>query len=640
MSLALKKRIFAILLIVTALILIMVVRLAWLQLFDGVPKAATAHGRDTSEMAVRQRGTRIELDPGRGRFVDASGTPLTSEVLIAPVIFPVRAGGNEVPNQDERKQEGGGNGNGSKSGSGRTQDSCLLALAKLLNTTPEKLEAVQSRLQQPSYWTENSSSGHGSSDAPFRLNTEQAAELEKLNIAWVKALPVLQRYPDQASGKQWLGFVAEQPEAVMALNQQEEEEASNTKRRAELPITTKLGAAGLEKTFDRLMRGEGPTDVTYLMDGGRHPLSEEALRVHSTGNPYYPLTVRTTIDLDIQNKLERLAVQKGVKEGAVVVLDAASGDIKAMVSLPFYNPNQVDPQKTTSWSNRAVKEAVPGSIFKTVTAAAALEAGLSRADEHFLCKGSYGKYGLSCSKQSGHGDITLARGFAESCNVVFGTLGERLSPIQLQRTADALGIGRTIGWEEEASIDGRQLRQLDQEEAGTVFGAEPHPEDGGVRAQTAIGQRSVRLSPLQAANLIVTLLHGGVVQAPRLVSAVSYANGTDMVRFEPHQSPGASGRISPRTAQTILGWMRTVVTEGTGRKLSHSDWKLAGKSGTAQVVRDGKAMNDQWFIGFGPYESPKYAAAVLVQSREPGSVHLATELFGEVMNTLAELDKR
>ncbi|ANS75427.1 hypothetical protein AWM70_13075 [Paenibacillus yonginensis] len=635
MNLKMKKRIFAALLGVTAAILLILIRLAWLQLLDGVPKAATAHGRDTSEMAVLQRGTRMELDPGRGRFVDASGQPLTNEVVLAPVLFPVRAsmdrGSRETflkagkPAEDEAT----------------SQEQKLLMLAKLLDTTPEKLETVRSRLQQPAYWTKKSGSRrNGSSNIPFSLTAEQAAELEKLDIAWVKALPVLQRYADQASGKQWLGFVAQQPEVVTAMNRMNQGNKIKTTRGAELPISAKLGAAGLEKSFDRLLRGEGPTDITYLMDGGRHPLSRKALRVHGADNPYYPLTIRTTIDLNLQNQLERLAVQKGVKEGAVVVLDAASGDVKAMISLPFYNPNQVDPQQTTSWSNRAVKEAVPGSIFKTVTAAAALEAGLSRPEEHFLCQGSYGKYGLSCSKKSGHGDITLARGFAESCNVVFGTLGERLSPFMLQRTADALGIGRTIGWEEQTFIDGQPLRQMDQEEAGTVFGSEPHPEDGGVRAQTAIGQRSVRLSPLQAANLIVTLLHGGAVQAPRLVSAISYASGTDMVRFEPHQSPSASGQISPRTARTLLKWMRSVVTDGTGRKLDHADWKLAGKSGTAQVVRNGKALNDQWFIGFGPYDSPKYAAAVLVQSRKPGSTHLATELFGEVMNTLAAVDRR
>ncbi|WP_223069284.1 peptidoglycan D,D-transpeptidase FtsI family protein [Paenibacillus caui] len=593
MKLAIKKRIFYNLLIITAFIGVLLARLAWLQLFDGVPKPPSAHGRTANKMAVMQRESRIELDTGRGRFVDMFGRPLTNEVVLSPALFPLR--------EDIQPEQ-------------------LISLSGLLGTSPKKLVRTWKSLQHPAFWTD------AATGSPLRLTAGEAAALERLKIPSVKSLPVVRRYANNKSGKQWLGFVAEQPESVLQMNAKAA--ASNR-----LSLSAKLGAAGLEKTFDRLLRGEGVTDASYLVDAYNRPLSYDAMRVHAPGNPYYPLTVVTTIHLELQNRIEQLASQKGMKEGAIVILDAKSGDIAAMVSLPFFNPNKVDAAQG-NWSNRAVKAAVPGSIFKVVTAAAALETGVSRPGDHFMCRGGYGKYGLSCWKKGGHGDITLARGFAESCNTVFGNLGERLSPAALEWTADALGLGRTIGWKE-PFIDGETLRQIDQEEAGTVFGHESHPEDSGVRAQTAIGQRSVLLSPLQAANMVVTLLHGGVVQAPRLVSGIQYANGTGMVRFKRHESPG-HGRISAYTANTLMKWMRAVVTDGTGKRLQKAVWDLAGKSGTAQVVRSGKALNDQWFIGFGPVQSPKYAAAVLVQSREPGSSHLATELFGDVMDILSE----
>ncbi|WP_138495715.1 peptidoglycan D,D-transpeptidase FtsI family protein [Paenibacillus pinistramenti] len=615
MNLTMKKRIFICLLLLSSAIAVMHVRLAWLQLLDGVPKAASAHGRVTSEMAVRQRESRIELDSGRGRFVDAAGLPLTNEVVMTPVLFPVRS-----------REE---------SGQLLIQNKELQSLAQLLKTTPDHLQEIHSRLQHPVYWTEQTEAGVHIQDSPLHLSADQVTRIEGLKISWIKVLPLVQRYAYEPSGKQWLGFLAEQPELVEAANKKSADKGQ--KREEALSVTAKLGAAGLEKTFDRIIRGEGATGISYRMDAGHQPMSKDDLRIHTSGNPYYPLTVQTTIDLPLQNRIERLAAAKGVKEGAVVILDAVNGDIKAMVSLPFYNPNQVDPQNLAAWSNRAVKEAVPGSIFKTVTAAAALEAGITAPNEAFMCLGSYGKYGLSCWKKGGHGHITLAQAFAESCNTVFGQLGERLPPAMLQQTADALGLGRTIGWQAADFMNSGPLRQIDQEESGTVFGGEAHPEDGGVRAQTAIGQRSARMSPLQAANLVVTLLHGGAVQAPRLVSGIFYANGTEMIHFKPHKSPGQSGQISANTAAAITEWMRSVVTDGTGRRLSHSKWHLAGKSGTAQVTRNGRALNDQWFIGYGPYESPQYAAAVLVQSREPGSVHLATELFGEIMDELAEM---
>lgn len=591
MKLSERKRIFWCLLVMTAGLGLLVLRLAYLQLFDGMPKAASANGRGTSEMAVMQREEHIELDTGRGRFVDASGRLLTGELIWSPVLFP-----DKTPISPERLQ----------------------AIALILDTKPDKLQQVWSSLKFPDFWRD--ADGH-----PYALNLKQVAKLEEFQESAVKPLPVTDRYPAGLNGRQWLGFLAELPVAVGN---------NGSKEKSVLP-TVKQGAAGLEKAFDPLLRGQGKTNAAYLVDAYGTALPGEVIRASAPSNPYYPLTIATTIDLQLQSRLEKLAVDKGVKEGAIVVLDAASRDIKAMVSLPFYNPNQVNPVHD-NWANRAVKEAVPGSIFKLVTAAAALEYRVSSPGEQFICKGDYGKYGLSCWKKSGHGRLTLAEAFAQSCNTTFAAVGERLSAEALAHTADALGIGRTVGWRQQASINGALLRPLDQEEAGTVFGTEQSLQDGGVKAQTAIGQRNVRVSPLQAANLVATLLHNGEVKAPRLVSDIYYANGTKMVHFAGQGLLAEGGeRISAHTAQTLRGWMRDVVVSGTGKKLQHYTWQLAGKSGTAQVVRGGKERNDQWFIGYGPYINPRYTAAVLVQSREPGASHLATEVFGEVMELLS-----
>lgn len=234
--------------------------------------------------------------------------------------------------------------------------------------------------------------------------------------------------------------------------------------------------------------------------------------------------------------------------------------------------------------------------------------------------------------------MTLAEGLAHSCNIVFASLAERLQPAQLERTAASLGVTGKIGWHSDKSSEpaARQLRLLEEEQPGRVFpsSAAGMIRDGGVMAQTGIGQRDVRISPLHAANLIVTLLNGGRVTEPRLVSEIRYANGQSMVRFPRHAVKG-NGRIGGETASWLIRRMEEVVDRGTGMTIRSGRWKVAGKSGTAETTKAGAVRNHQWFAGFGPVESPRYAVAVLAAHRPPGSKHLATRMFREVMDIAA-----
>lgn len=595
MSLIHKKRIFYIMLTLTALLLILIIRLGYLQ-FTANSTRWTRGGHSLSEMAVRQRRQGIELDPGRGQFTDKQGRLLTGKVIWTPVLFPVSV----LPEQEKMSR-----------------------LAALLQTTPDSLAKKWADIKQPTPWQDR----EGVEPLPF--SPAQLNALSRLNIRGVEALPIVKRYSAGASGSQWLGYVSEQPDFLKGLH------AAYMFSPHPLPLNLKVGGAGLEKTFDSFLRGGEATEAYVAVDGYKRPMEQIGARITGPDSPYYPLQIRTTIDKDIQRSMEQLTEQAKLNEGAVVVLDVQNGDIVAMVSRPFYNPEHID-LTGEQWSNRAVKASVPGSIFKTITAAAALESQAADPRETFLCKGDYGKYHLSCWKPEGHGLITLEQGYANSCNTVFAALGERLTAFQIEETAHRMGIGRSIGWQEKKFLGGSDIKQIDQEEAGRVFGSRTTTPDSGVRAQTAIGQRDVLMTPLQAANLVVTLLHDGTVLAPRLVREIRYANGSLLATLPPHTAPSAEGRISRRTARTLLGWMREVVTEGTGRALRNHVWELAGKSGTAQVIRHGERLNDQWFIGYGPVGSPKYAAAVLVQSKKPGAKHQATELFYKLMDILAK----
>jgi len=243
-----------------------------------------------------------------------------------------------------------------------------------------------------------------------------------------------------------------------------------------------------------------------------------------------------------------------------------------------------------------------------------------------------GKYGLSCWKQGGHGHVTLAEAFAQSCNVAFAALSERLTPEQIADTARRLGLGQTVGWQGE--VGGELFRQLDGEEPGQFFSGSLSAVDGGAMAQTAIGQRDVRITPLQAANMMLTVLNRGQVVRPRAVSEINYRNGIALRRFAPQTLIDRSEGISAATAATLQQWMRNVVTSGTGWRLNGSAWPLAGKTGTAQIPLPGGEGENEWFVGYGPADRPRYAAAVMIRKPLEDAEHTAVIVFGEIMDML------
>ncbi|WDZ63491.1 penicillin-binding transpeptidase domain-containing protein [Paenibacillus polymyxa] len=577
-----KRRIAYMALGVMALLLILLFRLAWLQGTAGIHMSVYG-GHSLKEMSARQRQEGISIDSGRGQFTDRHGQPLTGGVVWAPVLFPDVDGKAALHGEE---------------------------LAELLHTNKKQLLTRWKGLQSPLIWRD----GRGE---PVQINPNEAGELLKLAPSLIELVPYTKRYRDLPNGRQWLGFLYERAD-----------------RASELP----MGAAGLERTLEPLLSGVGETFVSRFVDAQRRPLTHVPLRVSAPSNGHYPLQVQTTIDLPIQEQIEKLTESSHLTEGAVVVLDAGNADVLAMVSRPFYNPGHVDPQKKTDWSNRALKAITPGSIFKLVTAAAALESGVVQPQEQFHCHGTYGKYGLGCWKKEGHGTLNLEEGLAVSCNSVFAHLGERLNPEQIQATASALGLSRIVGWQERNLAGLPQFRPLDHEEKGAVFGSRTNASDPGVRVQTAIGQRDVLVTPLQAANLIVTLLHDGQVHAPRLVKRISYADGNTLLELPAHAAPSPEGSrlIHTSTARTLREAMEKVVAQGTGVSLRNKSWNLAGKSGTAQALKNGQPINHQWFIGYGPIERPHYAVAVLVQNASTHSANQATALFGQVMDLLAQ----
>ncbi|CAM3517246.1 penicillin-binding transpeptidase domain-containing protein [Paenibacillus lupini] len=584
-----------------------IARLAWLQLTPGYGHKSTTSAMSRSNwkrMSVLQRERNLVLDTGRGDFLDRNNKPITGETYYTLALFPVNMKNRDAVGEKKWQQ-------------------AVKKLSTMLHVPEQELVSWWKQLREPTFWHK------GKDKLPYRLTDQELKELAQLHLNGVRALPYRNRYFTTFAAKQAIGYISQHPEHLELVYSKELEKGKRNKN-------DQIGGSGLERSLDDLLHGAGATSVSYFTDGNNRPLLGLDYRITEPGNPYYPLQVQTTLDLELQNQIEAFVDEKSLKEGAVVVLDARNGDIIAMISRPQMKPLELGDEK--KWANHAIQAAVPGSIFKLVTEAAALEAGVTSEKERFTCNGEYGKYGLSCWKEGGHGTLTLREGLAQSCNIVFATIAERLTAEQLERTAAALGVGKQAGWHSNRAFGPfyKPLRLLGEEEAGRLFtAAEKAKADGGVMAQSAIGQRDVLMSPLQAANLVVTLLNSGRVMEPRLVQEIRYANGQRMVSLPAKGAPAESGRIRPATARKLLHGMEAVVDHGTGRSIRQGLWAVAGKSGTAEITKAGAPRVNQWFTGYGPAEKPRYAVAVLAENRPPGSSNQATELFRGVMDILA-----
>jgi cell division protein FtsI/penicillin-binding protein 2 len=556
--------------VITLLFSVLAARLFWLQ---SRPAIGTEGGAALVRQSVAQRKSDVLLDEGRGLIVDARGRPLAGFRTNALLLRPAEATEGDVR-----------------------------AAARLLGEREEHLRGVLAGLSAPVLWV------RPGEREPAALAPDQASALEALDIPWLEVVPYRRRYADPPAAAHLIGFVLRRD---------------------------RIGAAGLERTFEPFLKSRGSTKLSFYRTAGGEPLGGLDERLAGDGNPHYPLVLAATLDLDIQRLAERSLTESGIGDGALVVLDVPSGDVLAMVSAPAFDPGNVEP-KEGRWRNRALIAEAPGSVFKTVIAAAALDAGATRPGETFLCTGRHERGRIRCHARHGHGRVTLEEAYAQSCNVVFAELAFRLGRRQLEQAAARFGIGRAAGWRTDelrtplAAL--RNFAQLDGEEAGHLFAPGDSPDDPAVLAQTAIGQHSVRMTPLQAAQWTAAVAKGGGrLPAPRAVSRVMWNNGRTMVAFPEQAVPGTF--LSGRSARWLKSAMAATASRGTASRLAGIPGGAGGKTGTAQTGRDG--LVHQWFTGYYPQTNPQYAVAVLARNRPENSANAAVEAAERLFRSLS-----
>ncbi len=381
-----------------------------------------------------------------------------------------------------------------------------------------------------------------------------------------------------------------------------------------------VGKSGIEKAYEEVLRGKK----------GERELERDAfgrtVKIVSETPPVPGSDIYLTLDSTLQMTLFKLL---GGRAGAIVVMKIETGEILAMVSSPAVDPNKfLGVMTKKEWEsiisdvreplkNKALKPYHPGSTFKPVTLLAALKAGVVTEDETFYCPGYYrlGRRTFRCWQSWGHGVVDIVKAMAESCDVYFYALGERLDIDFLADFARACGFGRPSGVGLPSEHPGIVP---DREWKLKVKGERWHK---GETLIVAIGQGALEVNLLQVVKFYGALANGGKLYKPILVKKIVNERTQEITDSE------VEGRLPvPKHYIDLVnkGLVEAVNSEkGTGRAAKLKEMLVAGKTGTAQVVKKKKRKKGEeipykerdhaWFVAFAPADDPSIVVGVFIE---------------------------
>jgi penicillin-binding protein 2 len=388
-----------------------------------------------------------------------------------------------------------------------------------------------------------------------------------------------------------------------------------------------IGKYGVEYRWEDDLRG---------LDGGRQievdALGREIKPIQSI-EPFPGNNVILTIDFELQKAAEEAF---GEKNGALIAMDPNTGRILAMVSKPGFDPDlfarNITPEEWKSLmespfhplQNKGVQgQYPPGSTFKIITAIAGLEEGIITPETAMTCAGAfpYGNRDFRCWKEGGHGPISLRRALVESCDIYFYQLGLKLGVDKIAYYATMFGFGKATGI------------SLPHEKSGTVPSSSwkkrrfRTPWYSGETLSFAVGQGYLNATPLQLAEMISAVANGGKLFLPQVVEGVENLYGKRLKDYPPVEVGRV--QVSEKNLRIVQDALMGAVNEpnGTGGSSALKGIKVAGKTGTAQVVKMAqdfkkgdmermamKFRDHAWFVAFAPYDEPQIAVAVLVEN--------------------------
>ncbi|MBD1382055.1 peptidoglycan D,D-transpeptidase FtsI family protein [Metabacillus arenae] len=572
--------------VILAVFFILIGRLAEIQLFTS--ESFSENHVNLVEESVNQRTQEVLIDDGRGRFVDRNLKPLSDKREPTLVLFPFVLETSWPMEQ----------------------------LSSMINVPVTKINDWLEEAKEPLILGEKQG---------VKLSEQDIKKINDMKVPGVfgiyKQIPLKDSIADHTIG---------------LTSENEEYFRKKYPDKDLIPGKTKVGVTGLEEAYDEFLLPDTETKLLYHVDGNGHPLFGVNVKYLADSNPFYPVSIKTTIDADIQKTAESLLNSHSIESGGLVLLDAKTSELLALVSKP-----DLDLKNKNSQLNHMIQPSFPGSVFKTVIAAAAIENNLDHPSRTFNC--DLNLYGEADDEKEA-GALTFQESFAESCNYTFTTLANELlekDKNAIEVYADKLGLIEPVGWQGEI-YHYENFRQIPKERKGIIWLDEKEKRVPKAVAQTAIGQKDVRVSPLAIANMMATISRGGQKMQVKLVDSILYKNETTMHSFSSNQLDGE--KIDKYTAEQLQKLLRHVVTDGkgTGRRFQTSLYSVAGKSGTAETGKknqQGEKLYHKWFAGYFPVENPKYALAVVHMDTK--SEEAATNgLYEDMVKELHAFDKK
>lgn len=368
------------------------------------------------------------------------------------------------------------------------------------------------------------------------------------------------------------------------------------------------GVTGLEQAFNTQLKTGKTLTARMIVGANGSVLNGTEIEIL---NNYTPASsVQLTVDRDIQQTAENALDKFGVEQGGAVVIDSATGAIRAMASRPNYNGDSVSEyltDETQPLVNRCLQAYAVGSVFKVAVCMSAIENGID--DFQYNCVGHCKVDGISfnCFNSKVHGELDMQKALECSCNCYFIELAKKIGSVNLLSTVKLLGFGQEI-----------KLADGMLSQSGTIP-SEDKLKLSGELANFSFGQGTFTASMLQIAQMIMTVANGGKYITPYLVEKAFSENGEQTFAHKPTYPIVVSSKY---TADRLTQMLTGVVERGNAVGAKPDKKTAAGKTATAQTgtfYKNGVEICNTWFGGFFPAESPKYIVVILKQGGNSGA---------------------
>lgn len=390
-----------------------------------------------------------------------------------------------------------------------------------------------------------------------------------------------------------------------------------------------VGVSGLERAYEDVLSQSGDLRTVSCITTAQGSLmtgTNPELQAADGTNQGVQLTLGT----DLQRACEGIAAQ-AIDKGCILVMDTATGEILASVSMPEFDPDDLVKSieaDDTSLINRPLSAFSAGSVFKVVLAQAAYEAGYSWFTHD--CTGSVevGDQVFRCAEGRAHGVVNLRGALEQSCNCYFIKLGQLLGGERILQAARKFGFGQAS-----AVAPGLKSAEGNLPSAQSVADT-----NGGQLAMFSFGQGTLTVTPLQITAMMNAVANGGIWKAPRFVQGVVDADTMELV--QPVETAEDVRVCDSDTANILRSMLISVVEEGIGRQAAPDTGQAGGKTGTAQTGQfdeNGEELLNYWFSGFWPADDPRYTITVLQDTTlEPETSSAA--LFARVVDAITVLE--